>query len=271
MSDIRRCASCSSEIGILLCAACKNVGYCSKACQKKAWLKSHKDECKPGKGKFAGTTYVAFPPETEDKVGKEKHVTFDNDYCLGKKVCGADSLSYLSDAKYGKYAAGKLNVVIFWAKYHKPGYKFFPFYSVLQAKYGDKVQFVGVSVDPDASGPKKFLADPDGKYGKVFPMEFSVAFDEGGKLKESYGEALNDTLCLPHAFVVNGKGEIIWHQDHSELGNTVPNFMHLMEQQLDLLLAGKPLLSVGDKEEEESEEEEDGGMDLGDDDDFSLF
>lgn len=268
---IRRCASCSSEIGILLCSACKTVGYCSKACQKKEWLKSHKDECKPGENKLAGTTYVAFPPETEDKVGKEKHKSFDNDFCLGQKVCSADSLNYLSDAKYGKYAPGKLNVVVFWAQFHKPGYKFLPFYSVLAAKYKDQIQFVGVSVDPDDSYPKKFLADPAKKYSTVFTTEFAVAHDEGKKLKESYGEALRDTLSLPHAFVVNAAGEIVWHQDHSELGNTVPNYMHLMEEQLDNLLAGKALVSVGDKEEEEEEDEEDGGMDLDDDEDFSLF
>ena len=48
----------------------------------------------------------------------------------------------------------------------------------------------------------------------------------------------------------------------------MPNYMHLMEKQLDLLLAGEPLHKCGDRvfdhgDDDEEEEEED-GMDTGD-------
>jgi len=264
----RSCNKCHSGVGVLLCSRCKSVGYCSKACQVAQWTSGHKEACEKGKNTLAGTAYVAFPPEGEDRVGAEKFKSFDNDVCNGAKACDLTTVEYLSDAKYGKYEAGKPTVVLFWAQYHKPGYKFLPMYSILQAKYGSKVQFIAVSVDPDNSYPKKFLADPAKKYSTVFTTEFAVAHDVGHKLKEEFGSALRNTLSLPHAFVVDNDNTIVWHQDHSELGATVPNYMNLMEQQLDALVAGKPLVKVGEKEVESEEEDEGEEMDLGDMDDM---
>lgn len=252
-----------------MCGRCRSVGYCNKECQTKDWRGKHKAACVKGENKLAGTAFKCFP-NPSILVGDDKFLTYDNDCCIGQKSIKTDSLNYLSDAKFGKAEAGKLTVILFWAQYSKPGYKFFPLYSQLQAKYGSKIQFVGVSIDPDSSYPTKFLEDPGKKYSTVFNIDFAVAHDEGKVLKKFYEDALRDTLSLPHAFVLDKEGTIVWHQDHSELSAAVPNYMHLMEKQLDALVAGQPLDKVGDKEEESDDEDEGDegeGMDIGDFDD----
>lgn len=267
----RSCNACGSEIGVKLCARCKSVGYCSRECQKSDWAKGHKAACVVGSNKLANTKFVHFPPQ--DLVmfpGDDRFKTYDNDECLGgKKAPDCSSLVYLTDASRGKFTKGKPAVFLFWAQYHKPGYKFLPFYSALAAKFKG-VHFVAVSTDPTADYPQKFLDDPNKKYAKgpLFTTTIAVAHDNNGILKKAYGEILNDTLSLPHAFVVDAKGVLVWKQDHSELGATVPNYMHDMEAQLDLLIEGKPLNRVGDRVFAEQEEEEEEGdemeMDTGD-------
>ncbi|KAI5240442.1 SET domain-containing protein [Aureobasidium subglaciale] len=43
------CAGCQSDgagIGVKACTGCKKVKYCSRVCQKQAWTRGHKNECK---------------------------------------------------------------------------------------------------------------------------------------------------------------------------------------------------------------------------------
>lgn len=80
------------------------------------------------------------------------------------------------------------------------------------------------------------------------------------------------TLSPPHTYVLHN-GKVVWHQDHSELGATAPSYMGLMENQLDRLVAGKPVESVGAKAEEEEDDGEESGEEMnigGDDDDDEM-
>merc|ERR1712226_1115155 len=144
--------------------------------------------------------------------------------------------------------------------YHKPGYKYLPLYSQMQAKYGKRVKFIGVSIDPNPDYPKKFIEDPAKKYSTVFPCNFTQTWDDKQAVKKALMDITgNITLSPPHAFVLDKKRNIMWHQDHSELGATAPSYMGLMEDQIDLLVAGKPIKSQGNRPEiavgEEDEEE----------------
>ena len=42
---IQKCGFCVNDAS-LLCGGCGEISYCSKDCQKTAWKKGHKNECK---------------------------------------------------------------------------------------------------------------------------------------------------------------------------------------------------------------------------------
>lgn len=211
----------------------------------------YEDTAKPA---VAASGDRAFPREETDgrdiKFGNPKHTTMDNDVCLGKT---APAFENVEQIKVGAWAnnpmpkAGQPYVVIFWGQYHKPGYPFLPLYNKLAKKYGDKVCFVTVSCDPAIEGyAAKFLEDPGKKYSSAFPVD-ALAFVHATKqtLTEAYAGALRDTCAPVHSFVVDGKGTIVWHQDHSEIGATVPLYIGQVESQIDHMLAGEPLHIIG--------------------------
>jgi thiol-disulfide isomerase/thioredoxin len=180
--------------------------------------------------------------------GADEYKTFDDDAILGRPCPGRRSIEFLNSDKFAVPIIGEIFVIFMWGQYHKPGYKFLPLYSQLQKKYGDKVKFMAVSMDPSIDYPKKFLEDPGKKYSTVFTTEFLVGWDKKGELKKSLmREAQVATLSPPHSFVIAPDGNIVWHQDHSELGATAPYHLALFEAQLDALVAGQPLKKMGDR------------------------
>lgn len=59
MQKMRMCSMCGARecphVALLRCSGCRMVYYCSKACQKAAWLDGHKDACKKlGKCELCG-------------------------------------------------------------------------------------------------------------------------------------------------------------------------------------------------------------------------
>lgn len=208
--------------------------------------------------------------EKEQKEGDDRFKTYDNDPAHGQKAPALDSLKYLTKDKGEAKLGEQLVVLLFWGKYQEQSYKFLPTYSKLSNKYGDKVQFVAVSMDPEESYPQKFLDDPAKKYSSVYPCDFAVAWDEGKKVAPEYEMVQRGTLLPPHAFVINKEGTVVWHQDHSEIGSNAPSYMNLMEQQLDALVAGKDLVKVGERAAE-SDDESDGEEMVAADGDFDLF
>lgn len=187
------------------------------------------------------------------KHGLENFMTFDDDAVHGKEF---PSLANVTIVKGDAPKEGQIVVVLFWGQYHKPGYAFLPLYSKLQAKYGDKVCVMGISIDPAVEGyVDKFIEDPGKKYSTVFPCDFTMAWDNS--FKDSMRALLNSTLDPPHSFILVDN-KIVWHQDHSQLGAVVPTYMPIIEHQLDQLVAGKPLHKVGNRPEKEPEPEEEG-------------
>lgn len=262
------CISCAKP-ATKRCPTCKNMGvdakaarFCDQACFKKSWMEHNASHVNTSV--FKGTD--------EGKSGSDEFRTFDDDKCLGKAAPSLDSLEVLGKGDVN----GDVVVLVLWGQYHKPGYKFLPFYSQLQAKYGKAVKFVGVSIDPSADYPTKFITDPAKKYSTVFPCNYTQTWDKAGTVKKALIAVMQkQTLSPPHAFVLDKKRNIVWHQDHSELGAVSCTHMDLFESQLDLVLAGKAVTSVGERPvEEESEEEEEEECNVavdGDDDDPFAF
>jgi large subunit ribosomal protein L4e len=190
-----------------------------------------------------------------------RYVTFDGDNAVGKKAPSLSSLDFVTDETIdGK----KPYVLLFWAQYHKPGFNKLPLYSELAKKFAGKVDFVAVSMDPSSASAKKFLDDPAKKYSSKFPLTFPVAHDVDKKLQDAYGPILLGPVNIPHAFLVDASGTIVWRQDHSQVGATAPTHIEQVERQIENLLSGTPLESNGphpypeeSSEESESEEESD--------------
>jgi thiol-disulfide isomerase/thioredoxin len=211
-----------------------------------------KKEAKPAEAKKGPSAEMVFPSEP-GTGGDEKFKSWDNDNCMGKKAPSLASLDYC-DIDYPKPSDGKPYVLLFWAQYHKPGYEFVKRYSLLADTYRDQIGFVAVFIDPEKANGQKFIDDPAKKYSSKFPLKMATGHDAGQKLKKTFADdLLLSVLSVPHSFLVGGDGTILWHQDHSELGATVPQWMHLFESQLAQFLATGKVNKVGEKAESESE------------------
>lgn len=231
--------------------------------------------------KNASRTGKTYTPKKKKKKSKGAKVsakpeeakpfkTYDNDEVMGKEapLAAIRKLNYVQ----GKAPKEGNNVVVLlWRKSYKSGYKFMPLYSALKKKYKNKpVEIVGVCVDRDKNSPagfiKKYTNGPKGNFTTSFAIceEWAppnkVRPLKGRNVEKGFMDNMMDLHpgmkempSIPHAFIVNSHGTVVWHQDHSQRGAMAPDNMDLMEKQLDLLLSGKPLMSVGSKAVEESE------------------
>jgi thiol-disulfide isomerase/thioredoxin len=123
-------------------------------------------------------------------------------------------------------------VVEFWATWCGPCRTSIPHLTELQKKFKDKgVVFIGVS-DEKTDVVKKFVE----KMGEQ--MDYTVAVD-GGKTSEGYMQAYGID-GIPHAFIVDKQGKIVWH------GHP----MDRLEETLTKMIAGKYDLATARKQAE---------------------
>ncbi len=187
--------------------------------------------------------------------------TYDNDACMGKDCPSLSSLQLVTSGATLP-SAGDVTVVFFWGKFNATQYQLNPLYSALEAECkGLKV--LGVSVDPNLADVEKFIEDPKGTCSKEFKTTFALAWDEKKQLHTKFSACLQKSFMVCHAFLINQEGKIVWHQDHSQLGATVPMWIGQMRAAVVATLAGNPVPSVGSKvvaaEVEENDEEDDCG------------
>jgi len=214
-----------------------------------------KPAAKPAAKSTKSSSDLVFPSEP-GTGGKEEFVTMDNDYCMGGDAPSLDTLDWADEVgDYPKPEAGKPYVILIWAKYHKPGYEFVKRYSMLADQYRNQIGFASAFIDPKKADGVKFIEDPAGKYSTVFPLKIATGHDVGHKVKNAYADLILKALSVPHTFLVSGEGKVVWHQDHGELGATVPQWMHLFEKQMLSFLNTGKVESVGERPESSSEEE----------------
>ena len=92
---------------------------------------------------------------------------------------------------------GKPLLLEFWATWCPPCRTSIPHLNEIHEKFKDRgLLVVGVTEEPN-SVIKKFQ--------KEVPMDYAVATDTGGRLNEKMGIS-----GIPHAFLVNTSGEIVW-------------------------------------------------------------
>jgi nascent polypeptide-associated complex subunit beta len=189
-------------------------------------------------------TTIVVPPEVTPQ-GDSQYITYDDDVTFGQEFPSLDSLEYVTGPELPRPKAGSPFLVVTWAQFHKPGFPYLKMYSELSTKFGSKLPFLAVSLDPEIASPQKYLKDPAGKYNKVFPLTFSVAWDNGLKLKAALAKILRKPMSLPHTFLVDGSGKIVWRQDHSMIGSMAVPHMDIVESQAARLATGVPLQSTG--------------------------
>lgn len=95
-------------------------------------------------------------------------------------------------------------VVEFWATWCPPCRTSIPHLTELQKKYAAKdVVFIGIS-DEDLAKVSPFVKEMGEK------MAYTVAVDAEHKTSKAYMEAFG-VDSIPHAFIVNKEGKLIWH------------------------------------------------------------
>lgn len=105
-----------------------------------------------------------------------------------------------------------------WASWCEPCKASLPYYASLQQKYGDKIYFIGVSVDDDLADAKNFLADNK--------LKFAAFHDQNKKLvKAAKVEA------IPMFFMLSPQGQVL-----ASFRGSKPKYKKEIEEKLNALL-----------------------------------
>jgi peroxiredoxin len=95
-------------------------------------------------------------------------------------------------------------VVDFWSSESPTCTYTVPYVNNMQKQFRNRgVVFVGISADPVAKA-RKFLSSLES------PVEYAMASDKGSESSHAYLTAV-EASDLPHAFVINREGKVVWH------------------------------------------------------------
>ena len=108
------------------------------------------------------------------------------------------------------YASDKVFVVEFWATWCGPCLKSMPHIASLQSEYGDKVNFIGVTAEDDAT-VTEFMGNLAGQGDKTWSdvLTYRIAIDDERKTNERFMDAAGQG-GIPCAFIVGKSGNIEW-------------------------------------------------------------
>lgn len=122
-----------------------------------------------------------------------------------------DAAPALTDVTWVKGEAtepkGAITVVEFWATWCGPCRKSIPHLTELQKKHGDKVRIVGLS-DETVDKVKPFVAEMGAQ------MDYRV----GIAGMATYGAYMEGIDGIPHAFLVDAGGTVLWRGHPAQLG-----------------------------------------------------
>jgi peroxiredoxin len=114
-------------------------------------------------------------------------------------LVGEEAPSFHLPAQFGadtvspSLAAGKVLIVDFWATWCAPCKDSFPAYQKLLGEFGDKLMVIGVSVDDDPSGIRRFA--------KETSVSFPLAWDQHQVVAGRY-----KPTTMPTSFIIDQNG-----------------------------------------------------------------
>ena len=108
------------------------------------------------------------------------------------------------------YAPDKVFVVEFWATWCGPCLKSMPHIASLQSEYGDKVTFIGITAEDDAT-VTAFMGNLAGQGDKTWSdvLTYRIALDDERKTNERFMDAAGQG-GIPCAFIVGKSGNVEW-------------------------------------------------------------
>lgn len=119
------------------------------------------------------------------------------------------------------YKSGKIYVIEFWTVWCPPCLISIPHLNKLQAKYGDKVQFIGVA--PEVRQTRaKVLAFLEKK--KQPEMNYTVIWDAQQSAMKDFFTVYN-AKGFPTAFIVDRNGKVAWQGHPLEIDEPLQNIV----------------------------------------------
>lgn len=193
------------------------------------------------------TVHAPFGPIPGADTTKNEYVTYSDDPAIGKPCPDLSTLDYVQGEPI-KIGDGRVKIVFFWGKYLK--WQCFPTMigmSEINEEYGD-VDIVGIAADKKRKDVERFLEKGECR------ADVPLAFDMDWKLKDAFRGLMQvGALAVPHAFLIDGQGNIVWRQAYSAgYQFATQGFL----AQLNHLRAGEPLENHGPNPEPEEEFDE---------------
>lgn len=103
-----------------------------------------------------------------------------------------------------RFEEGKVYVVAFWGTSSQSSVECIPDLTALQHKYAHRDEhIVGIS-DEDLRTVKSFVHEQGNR------MDYAVAVDDNSRVMRAYYDPFRIRV-VPHAFVIDRKGELVWH------------------------------------------------------------
>ena len=141
---------------------------------------------------------------SKKKVGKTKSQAKATSSKIGDPAVALSGLEWVKGRPVALFEPGSVYVVEFWATWCPPCRTTIPHLTKVQRKYrGKKVTVIGISTET-VDKVKPFVAKMGAK------MNYTVAIDKERKVNNGYMKAFKQN-GIPHAFIVDGKGQIAWH------------------------------------------------------------
>jgi thiol-disulfide isomerase/thioredoxin len=108
------------------------------------------------------------------------------------------------------YSPDKVFVVEFWATWCGPCLKSMPHIASLQSEYGEKVTFIGVTAEDEAT-VTEFMGNLAGQGDKTWSdiLTYRIALDDERKTNERFMDAAGQG-GIPCAFIVGKSGNVEW-------------------------------------------------------------